>query len=139
MSAHDLPLLNACLNTLTTGLLIGGFIAVKRGHKDLHRNFMVAAFSTSTLFLIGYLIHKFTVGPTAFTGEGIIRVVYFIILISHTLLAIVNLPLIITALILAIRKKFETHVQVTRWAYPIWMYVSVTGVIVYLFLYQWFP
>lgn len=139
MTPHDLPLLNACLNTLTTLLLAGGFIAIKSGKKDLHRNFMVAAFSTSTLFLVGYLIHKFTVGPTSFQGEGTIRWIYFTILITHTILAIINLPMILTALVLAIRKKFEAHVKVVRWAYPIWMYVSVTGVLVYLFLYQWFP
>ncbi|MEM6821211.1 MAG: DUF420 domain-containing protein [Verrucomicrobiota bacterium] len=138
MQFTDLPLVNACLNSFTTLLLIAGFVAIKMDRRDVHRKFMIAAFSTSALFLIGYLTHKFTVGPTRFQGEGQIRLIYFVILISHTILAIVNLPLIIWALTLAIRQKFETHRKVARWAYPVWMYVSVTGVLVYLFLYQWF-
>jgi putative membrane protein len=138
MEYTDLPFVNAILNSITTVLLVAGFIAVKSGNKDLHRKIMIAALTTSTVFLIGYLTHKFTVGPTKFTGEGSIRTVYFTILITHTILAIVNLPLIIWAVVLAAKGNFEKHMKVTRWAYPIWLYVSVTGVLVYLFLYQWF-
>ncbi|MGF1678702.1 MAG: DUF420 domain-containing protein [Candidatus Methylacidiphilales bacterium] len=135
----DLPWVNACLNSLTTAFLLGGYAAVKTGRLVLHRKLMIAAFLTSTVFLASYLTHKFTMGPTLFQGTGMVRWIYFSILISHTILAVINLPLIIAALVLALRGRFETHKKVTRWAYPIWMYVSVTGVLVYLFLYQWFP
>ncbi len=138
MSYSDLPLINAILNSITTVLLLCGFAAIKSDNKDLHRKFMIAALTTSTLFLACYLTHKFTMGPTRFTGEGGIRTVYFVILITHTILAIVNLPMIIWAVVLAAKGNFERHKKVARWAYPIWLYVSVTGVLVYLFLYQWF-
>lgn len=138
MSYTDLPLVNAILNSITTVLLVSGFAAIKSGKEDLHRKIMSAALVTSALFLVGYLTHKFTVGPTRFTGEGGIRSLYFFILITHTILAIVNLPMIIWAVSLAIRGRFERHKKVARWTFPIWLYVSVTGVLVYLFLYQWF-
>ncbi len=138
MSFTDLPLINAILNSITTILLLSGFAAIKSGNEDLHRKIMSAALVTSALFLTCYLTHKFTVGPTRFTGEGGIRSLYFFILITHTILAIVNLPMIIWAVTLAIRGRFEQHKKVARWTFPIWLYVSVTGVLVYLFLYQWF-
>lgn len=138
MSFSDLPLVNAILNSITTVLLLSGFAAIKSGNQDLHRKFMAAALVTSTLFLACYLTHKFSVGPTRFTGQGSIRTVYFFILITHTILAIVNLPMIIWAVTHAIKGNYERHKRIARWAFPIWLYVSVTGVIVYLFLYQWF-
>jgi len=138
MSYSDLPLINAIFNSITTVLLLAGFVAVKSGNKDLHRKIMMAALGTSALFLVGYLTHKFTVGPTRFTGQGNIRIVYFTILITHTILAIVNLPLIIWAVTLAAKGRFEKHKRIVVFAYPVWLYVSVTGVLVYLFLYQWF-
>jgi uncharacterized membrane protein YozB (DUF420 family) len=139
MSFSDLPLVNACLNTLTTVLLVTGYVQIKRGRQQAHGMLMGAAFITSTLFLISYLLHKFTVGPTKFSGEGVVRTIYFTILLSHTVLAVVNLPLILRTIFLAVRGRYEEHRRIARWTFPIWMYVSVTGVLVYLFLYQWFP
>ena len=139
MTYSDLPLLNACLNTLTTILLVSGYVQIKRGQQQAHGMLMGAAFLTSTLFLIGYLLHKFTVGPTKFTGEGWIRPVYFTLLLTHTVLAVFNLPLILRTIYLSIKGRYEDHKRLARWTFPIWMYVSVTGVLVYLFLYQWFP
>ncbi|MEM6883914.1 MAG: DUF420 domain-containing protein [Verrucomicrobiota bacterium] len=140
MSLSDLPLVNAVLNSITTVLLLSGFAAIKSGNEDLHRKLMVTALITSTLFLTCYLIHKIGVNfeHTKFTGEGNIRTLYFFILTTHTILAIVNLPMIIWTVVLAIRGRFEQHKKVARWTFPIWLYVSVTGVLVYLFLYQWF-
>jgi len=138
MSFSDLPLVNAILNSITTVLLLSGYAAIKSGNEDLHRKIMSAALTTSAIFLACYLTHKFTVGPTRFGGQGGIRSLYFFILITHTVLAIVNLPMIIWAVSLAIRGRFEQHKKVARWTFPIWLYVSVTGVLVYLFLYQWF-
>jgi putative membrane protein len=139
VSTGELPLANAALNTLTTVLLVAGYAAIKSGRRDLHRNLMVAAFGTSMLFLAGYLAHKFFHGTTRFTAQGWPRPVYFTILLTHTILAVVNLPLILRLLYLAVRGRFEAHRRLARWVWPVWMYVSVTGVVVYLFLYHWFP
>lgn len=139
MTYSDLPLVNASLNTLTTVLLVTGYIQIKRGRQQAHGLFMAAAFVTSSLFLVCYLVHKFTVGPTRFTGEGWIRPVYFTLLLTHTVLAVVNLPLILRTIYLAVKGRYEEHRRLARWTFPVWMYVSVTGVLVYLFLYRWFP
>jgi putative membrane protein len=141
VSFDDLPLVNAILNGITTALLILGFIAIKQNRAHLHRNLMVTAFCTSSLFLLFYVAHKiYKQGEhTVFTGEGPIRVFYYIMLASHILLAIVNLPMILRLIYLAVKGRFRAHRRLARWTYPIWMYVSVTGVLVYLFLYQWFP
>jgi len=140
MTGGDLPLLNACLNGTTTLLLLAGFIMIRRGNIAAHRALMVSALITSTLFLTSYLIYHFGYQlTTPFEGKGIVRPLYFFILITHIILAVINLPLIITTVILAIRGKFETHRKFARWAWPSWMYVSVTGVFVYLMLYVWFP
>lgn len=140
MTGSDLPLLNACLNGLTTLWLLCGFIMIRRGRIEAHRKFMVAALITSTLFLTSYLIYHFGFQlTTKFQGQGAVRPIYFFILFSHIILAVVNLPLIITTVILAIRGRFETHRKFARWTWPSWMYVSVTGVVVYLMLYVWFP
>lgn len=139
MSFSDLPLVNACLNTLTTVLLVAGFVQIQRGRQQAHGMLMAAAFITSSLFLVGYLVHKFTVGPTKFTGEGTIRVVYFTILLTHTVLAVINLPMVLRTIYLSVKGRYDEHKRLARWTFPIWMYVSVTGVLVYLFLYQWFP
>ncbi len=138
MRVEDLPLLNATLNGLTTILLLAGWIAIKSGRVDLHRKLMVTAFCTSTLFLVSYLVHKALHGHTPFQGHGWIRPVYFVLLLSHTILAVLNLPLVLRVLYLAVLGRFEEHRRLARWVFPLWLYVSVTGVLVYLMLYQWF-
>ncbi|GAB4249574.1 MAG: hypothetical protein OHK005_16410 [Candidatus Methylacidiphilales bacterium] len=140
MSPSDLPLLNACLNALTTCLLVTGFVLIRQGKREAHRNVMVAALVTSALFLTSYLIYHLGFQlQTKFQGQGWVRPVYFFILTSHVILAIANLPMILATVYLAVRGRFESHRKLARWTWPIWMYVSVTGVLVYLMLYIWFP
>lgn len=139
MSAKDLPLINACLNSASTILIVIGLVAIYRERKLLHIGCMTAALITSAAFLTCYIAHKILVGPTSFTGEGWIRPVYFTILLTHTILAVVNLPLIFMTVIPAVRARFDRHRRMAKWTYPVWLYVSITGVIVYLMLYQWFP
>ncbi|MCC6356708.1 MAG: DUF420 domain-containing protein [Verrucomicrobiae bacterium] len=136
MTAHDLPDVNASLNAATTVLLAGGYMAIRRGDARLHMRLMIAAFALSVAFLGCYLAHKLLVGPRRFGGQGWIRPLYFTILLTHTLLAVVNLPLIVAALWLAARGRLDAHRRLARWAWPVWMYVSVTGVAVYLMLYR---
>jgi putative membrane protein len=136
IQVQDLPFYNAILNSVTTVLLICGLLAILKGKKQCHQRFMISAFITSSLFLVGYLIHKIFHGPTPFQGQGPIRLVYFTILISHTILAVVNLPLILRTFYLSLRGRYDEHKRMARWTFPSWMYVSVTGVIVYLMLYQ---
>ncbi len=138
MTFQDLPLANAILNSITVVLLTAGFIQIKKGNREAHRKLMTAAFVVSALFLAGYLTHKVTVGPKLFPMQGWLRAVYFSILFPHTILAIVNLPFLLAAIWFAITGKFESHKKITRWLWPSWMFVSVTGVLVYLMLYQWF-
>lgn len=138
MNFHDLPWINAVLNSLTAGLLLAGWIQIKRGNKEAHRKLMSAAFVVSSLFLAGYLIHKVTIGPKLFPMTGWPRMVYLSVLLPHTILAIVNLPFILAAIWFAARGQFEKHKRITRWLWPSWMFVSVTGVLVYLMLYRWF-
>ena len=137
-----LPHINASLNALSGVFLIAGFIFIKLKKVHFHRVCMLSAFTTSTIFLICYVIHHairtyyFGLGPTKFAGEGIARPIYFLILGTHTILAIVVVPFIIVTLRYALKGKFDSHRRIARWTYPIWLYVSVTGVIVYLMLYQ---
>jgi putative membrane protein len=136
VQVQDLPFYNALLNSITTLLLVAGLTAILQGKKALHQKLMIAAFVSSSLFLVGYLVHKIFHGPTAFQGQGVIRTVYFSILISHTILAVVNLPLILRTFYLSLKGRYEEHKRIARWTFPSWMYVSVTGVVVYLMLYQ---
>jgi len=139
MSASDLPFINAILNSASTLFIVCGLVAIYRERKLAHITFMTAALVTSAAFLTCYLAHKILVGPTAFAGEGWIRPVYFTILLTHTILAVVNLPMVIMTVIPAVRARYDKHRRIARWTFPIWLYVSVTGVIVYMMLYQWFP
>lgn len=136
---ENLPTLNAILNGTSAILLVAGHRAIKRGDRSTHKRFMIGAFSVSILFLISYLTYHYLHGSTKFTGEGWTRIVYFTILISHTILATAIVPLVILTLRRGLRDQIEKHVKVARWTYPIWLYVSVTGVIIYLMLYQLFP
>ena len=135
-----LPTINACLNGTATILLTLGFIFIKSGKILPHRVSMVSAFLVSVVFLAFYLLHKYLVQGvhTPFAGEGFWRSFYYGMLISHILLAIVIVPLILRTLSLAISGQYERHQAWARWTFPIWYYVSVTGVLVYYFLYQWF-
>ena len=128
--------LNASLNGISAILLAGGYAAIRAGKRDIHKNFMVCAFGVSTVFLASYLIYHYRVGHVVFAGQGWIRPVYFALLISHTVLAIVIVPLILITLRRAWLEKFDKHRLIARWTLPLWFYVCVTGVIVYLMLYQ---
>ena len=131
-----LPAVNATLNATSGLLLLTGYVLIKRRQINAHRNCMLMAFASSTLFLISYVIYHAHAGSKPFLGQGAIRGVYFAILISHILLAIVILPMAITTLTRGLRGQYRRHVTIARRTFPIWMYVSVTGVIVYLMLYQ---
>jgi putative membrane protein len=138
---HIHPALNAALNGTCAVLLIFGRIAIARRDQEAHRRFMLGAFITSTVFLISYLIRFATTGAHRYPGEGWAwdKVTYLIVLFSHMVLAVVLVPLVIRALQHALRADFARHLRVVRWGWPIWMYVSVTGVIVYFMLYHLAP
>jgi uncharacterized membrane protein YozB (DUF420 family) len=128
--------LNATLNGTSAVLLACGYAAIKNGKMKVHKAFMVSAFAVSTVFLISYLIYHYRVGHVVFQGQGWIRPVYFALLTSHTILAIVIVPMILVTLRRAWLEKFDKHRMIARWTLPLWFYVSVTGVIVYILLYQ---
>ncbi len=137
ISIGDLPTLNAVLNGTSAVLLAFGYLFIRRKKVNLHKACMVSAFVTSTLFLVSYLIYHYHAGSKPFPGEGWTRPLYFAILISHVILATVTLPLSIVTLARGLRGRFEKHRSIARWALPVWLYVSVTGVAVYLMLYRW--
>ena len=128
--------LNAILNALSAVLLVLGYRAIRRGDRKTHERFMLAALTSSTVFLISYLIYHWRVGSVPFQGQGPIRTVYFSILITHTILAATVPFLAGITLFRALKQYFPRHKAIARWTLPIWLYVSVTGVIVYLMLYQ---
>lgn len=140
MDYTQLPHLNAVLNSLSALCLVVGFLFIRRGRIRAHRAMMIAALLSSTAFLISYLIYHFVFhGLTRFAGQGIIRPIYLIILFTHTVLAAIILPFVIVTVTRALRGDFTRHRRVARWTFPLWLYVSVTGVIVYLLLYQLYP
>jgi len=128
--------LNASLNGLSAILLAGGYTAIRNHKVNVHKRFMISAFVVSSVFLASYLLYHYRVGHVAFQGRGWIRPVYFALLLSHTILAIVIVPLILITLRRAWLERFDRHRVIARWTLPLWFYVSVTGVIVYLMLYQ---
>jgi uncharacterized membrane protein YozB (DUF420 family) len=130
------PALNATLNGASAVLITTGRVLIKRKKIRLHRACMIAAVATSTLFLASYLYYHAHVGSVRFPGQGWTRPVYFTLLISHTALAAAVVPLVLLALVAGLRGRFERHRRIARWAFPIWLYVSVTGVMVYIILYQ---
>ena len=136
LDATLLPAVNATLNGTAAVLLIAGYVQIRRKQIDAHRKCMLAAFTTSALFLVSYLIYHALVGSVAFTGQGPIRTLYFTVLISHVSLAILILPLALVTLRRGLRRDDARHVALARWTLPIWLYVSVTGVVVYWMLYQ---
>lgn len=136
MTVADLPALNAVLNSTAAVLLCIGWFLIKRGRWKQHRAVMIAAFCTSVLFLISYLTYHAQVGSVRFTRQGPIRTVYFAILLTHTILAVVIVPLVLVTLSRGLTEKFDRHRAIARWTLPLWLYVSVTGVVVYLMLYR---
>jgi len=141
VTISDLPALNASLNALSTVFISAGWILIRRGHWRQHIVCMITAVLTSTLFLVSYLTYHYARGgqSTHFSGHGIIRPIYFTMLISHILLAFAILPLVIITLLPVFRRRWERHTRIGRWTMPIWLYVSITGVLVYFSLYHWFP
>ena len=141
MTVHDLPAVNATLNGIATVLITAGYIFMLRRRLDLHRKVMTAAMGVSAVFLVTYVTHKVLVHGvhTPFGGQGPIRTVYYAMLISHIILAMAIAYLVPRTFFFALRGSIERHRAWARWTFPIWYYVSVTGVLVYFFLYQWWP
>ena len=139
LALADLPALNAVLNATSAILLSAGYRFIRRRQITAHKRCMLAACATSALFLMSYLTYHYYVGSMPFHGQGWVRPLYFTILISHTALAATIVPLAIMTLFRAWKADFRKHARLARWTWPIWMYVSVTGVIIYVMLYQFFP
>jgi len=139
LSITDLPTVNAALNATSAVLLASGYGFIRRRQIAAHKRCMLAACVTSALFPLSYLTYHYNVGSMPFRGQGGVRLLYFTILISHTILAVVIVPLALVTLFRAWKADFRKHVRIARWTLPIWFYVSVTGVIIYVMLYQLFP
>jgi len=145
MSFTDLPAVNACLNSLSTVLLTVGFVFIKRGNKNAHRNCMIGALVTSTVFLACYVFYHYKMkqvygeAHTKFLDPAWFRPIYLSILFTHLIGAFAIVPLVLLTVSRAIRQRFELHKKIARWTWPIWMYVSVTGVVIYFLLYQIYP
>ncbi|MBI3851017.1 MAG: DUF420 domain-containing protein [Verrucomicrobia bacterium] len=145
MTFADLPAVNACLNGLSAIFLTAGYCFIRRQKKIAHRNCMISAFITSVLFLICYITYHSYVayvlhrGPTVFKDPAWFRPIYLMILLTHTVLAVVIVPMVLITLNRAVKQRFELHKKIARWTWPLWMYVSVTGVVIYLLLYKIFP
>ena len=136
VTLSDLPLLNASLNATSAVLLVFGYLSIRKGRVQRHKTAMLAAFVVSTLFLTSYVIYHANIGSKPFPGRGPIRAVYFAVLLTHVVLAAAVPPLALITLTRALRSRFDRHVVIARWTFPIWLYVSVTGVIVYVMLYR---
>jgi uncharacterized membrane protein YozB (DUF420 family) len=136
MSIADLPALNATLNAISAVLLVTGYVLIRTGRRELHKKCMLGALTTSACFLVSYLVYHANVGSRPFTGQGAARIVYFVVLLTHVVLAATILPLALVTTARGLWSQFDRHVRVARWTFPIWVYVSVTGVIVYVMLYQ---
>ncbi len=136
MSITDLPAVNASLNAISTVLLITGWVLIKRGDRRKHKACMISALITSALFLTSYVIYHAQVGSVPFRGTGWIRTLYFSVLIPHVILAAAIVPPILITASRGLTAKYDKHGRIARWTLPLWLYVSVTGVIVYLMLYQ---
>ena len=141
MTVHDIPAINATLNGLSTVLITAGFVLVKQGRRDAHRACMLTAAGVSALFLVGYVTHKALMHGihTPFGGAGFIRGFYYAMLVSHIVLAMAIAFLVPRTFVFALQGNFDRHRAWARWTFPLWYYVSVTGVLVYFFLYQWWP
>jgi len=136
VTVQDLPAVNATLNALSGILLLAGYALIRARRVEPHRRCMLAAFATSTIFLVCYLVYHAQVGSVPFTRQGFVRPVYFTILVTHVILAAAVLPLAVLTLSRGLQARFPQHIRVARWTLPIWLYVSITGVLVYVLLYQ---
>src|SRR3954471_18142337 len=136
LSVHDLPAVNATLNALSGVLLLVAYVLIRNRRIDRHRQVMIAAFATSSLFLVCYVVYHAQVGSVRFPRQGLVRPLYFTILITHVTLAAAVLPLAIVTLSRGLKARYARHRHIARWTLPIWIYVSVTGVLVYVLLYQ---
>jgi uncharacterized membrane protein YozB (DUF420 family) len=132
----DLPAVNATLNGLSAIFILTGYVLIRRGHRELHKRCMLTALVTSSLFLVSYVVYHANAGSRPFPGTGVARALYFAILITHVILAAAILPLALTTTARGLRAQYTRHVAIARWTLPIWLYVSVTGVVIYLMLYQ---
>lgn len=136
MTISDLPALNALLNGTSAVFLSAGYVLIRRRRIELHKRCMLAALATSALFLISYVVYHANTGSRPFGGEGPIRILYFTILISHVILAALILPLALVTARRGLTAQYDRHVRIARWTLPLWLYVSVTGVVIYLMLYR---
>ena len=136
MNDSVLPHLNASLNALSFLLLVAAFQQIRRGNVQTHRRLMLSALAVSGLFLVSYVVYHAQYGSVRFTGQGLVRTVYFVILVTHVILAAAIVPLVLVTLRRALAGDFARHRRVARWTYPLWLYVSVTGVVVYAMLYH---
>ena len=141
MNVDQMPSINAALNALATLFLLLGYICIKRDKKETHKKLMIAAFTTSTIFLACYLWYHYNSALHTVLRHPVpgVNYLYYFILITHVILAIIIVPLILMTLNHALRERFDKHRKIAKWTWPIWMYVSITGVVVYLFLYVFFP
>ena len=136
MTVQTLPAVNATLNALSGVLLLAGYVLIRKGQIERHRRCMIAAFVASSLFLVCYIVYHVQVGSVRFVRQGVVRPIYFTILITHVTLAAVILPLALVTLSRGLKARYAKHRAIARWTLPIWLYVSVTGVLVYVLLYQ---
>lgn len=136
MDVSTLPAVNATLNGVATIFLVAGYVLIRRGRRDLHKRCMLAALGASALFLISYTVYHLNAGSRPFPGQGLARLVYFSILLTHVPLAALILPFALTTTARGLRSQYDRHVRIARWTLPLWLYVSVTGVVIYLMLYQ---
>jgi len=136
VTTADLPTLNATLNSVAALLLMSGYLAIRRGKRELHAKLMTGAFLVSAAFLVSYVIYHATAEHTTYQGEGAMRVFYLLVLVSHIILAVAVVPLVLITMYRARRKDFARHRRIARITFPVWVYVSVTGVAVYLMLYR---
>ena len=136
MTVHDLPAVNASLNALSGVLLLTGYVMIRTRRIPQHRRCMIAAFITSSAFLVCYIVYHAQVGSVPFTRQGFVRPLYFTILITHVTLAATVVPLALVTLSRGLKGRYPQHIRIARWTFPIWLYVSVTGVLVYVLLYQ---
>jgi putative membrane protein len=139
VTLSDLPAVNACLNGLSTCFLTAGFLLIRRKRIAAHRNCMLGAVVSSTLFLACYIYYHLHAGRTVFKEPAWFRPIYLTILLTHTVLAVTIVPMVIVTLVRALRQRFDQHKRIARWTLPLWLYVSVTGVLIYFLLYQFFP
>ena len=137
--ADVLPTVNAALNLVAASLLFAGWRAIRRGDRELHRRLMLAAVGSSALFLVSYLARVALTGTHRFPGDGALRAVYLVVLLTHTVLAAAAAPLVLRTVFLSLKDRLAEHRRLARWTLPIWMYVSVTGVVVYVMLYHLAP